>query len=125
MNILSWFNSESETLSRDNGEGGSGGGERRNPDMGQKDIAIETDPEKVDFEGVVIRRDADGYGVVELHLSSEPSPPEPAYGFFTRDVVLHPNVDRICVTGNKIHGRAERYGDGFRILRIDPKLVLG
>lgn len=69
---------------------------------------------KHDFEGVVIRRDPDGYGLVEFNE------PDHSIGVFTGEVLQDPRVDKSVKTGEKVFGRAERRGASFRILRLEP-----
>lgn len=69
---------------------------------------------KLDFEGVVIRRDTDGYGIVEFNGPSH------NIGVFTGEVLQDPRVERGVKAGQKVVGRAEKRGAGFRILRIEP-----
>lgn len=73
---------------------------------------------KVDFEGVVVRRDSDGYGVVRFE---KPKAGAPNLGFFTQEVIHDPVVSRSCIKGRKVHGRAVKFGDAYRILRIEVK----
>jgi hypothetical protein len=75
------------------------------------------DLEKRDFEGVVVRRDADGYGLVEFQnltgLSS-------ALGVFTREVLQNPAIDSACKIGAHVVGRAEITNGFAKILNLIP-----
>lgn len=73
--------------------------------------------EKRDFEGRIIRRDADGFGLVEF---SKPLDKKRPFGFFTYEVLQNPAIARKCVVGQKVSGRAVRGSGDFRILRLEP-----
>jgi hypothetical protein len=82
-----------------------------------EEVVMAMEAQKVDFEGVVVRRDSDGYGVVKFDKPRI----QQQIGFFTQEVINDPTINKWCVKGRKVHGRAIKFGDGYRILRIDAK----
>ena len=70
-----------------------------------------------DFEGTVLRRDPDGYGLVEIH---KPYELDTTIASFTGEVLQNPAIEKWCKPGVKAVGRAEQRGSGYRILRIEP-----
>lgn len=69
------------------------------------------------FEGIVLRRDPDGYGLVEFE---EPGELDHSIGVFTGEVLQDPKIYKNCQVGRRVVGSTERRGDGFRIVRMEP-----
>lgn len=72
--------------------------------------------ERRDFEGTIVRRDQDGYGLVKLD-----KPDVDGLAFFTVEVLQNPAVASSCKVGRRVVGRAELKNGGYRILRLEPK----
>lgn len=68
------------------------------------------------FEGVVLRRDPDGYGFVRF---SQPESLRDQTGVFTRDVFADPAVSSVAAE-SRVTGTARRFRDGFKIVRLVP-----
>jgi hypothetical protein len=75
------------------------------------------DAKPQDFRGKVLRRDPDGYGVVEF---SSPSALDHKHGIFTREVFQDPKVAKGCKVGETVMGRVLENNGGFRIIRLEP-----
>jgi hypothetical protein len=69
------------------------------------------------FEGVVIRRDADGYGFVEF---VKPIALRSQTGVFSREVLVDPHVNSSTKADVRVKGTARPFRAGFRVLRIEP-----
>ncbi len=75
--------------------------------------------ERLDFEGTVVRRDPDGFGLVKMfHMRDHAN----TLGVFTKEVLQNPAVAKACKVGSRVVGRAEvGIAGGVRVLRIEPK----
>lgn len=70
------------------------------------------------FKGTVVQRSANGSGMVEI---SSPPAYEHKMGIFTIDVTHTREVSKTARVGHTVEGLAVPLGEGFKILRIDPK----
>jgi tRNA-dihydrouridine synthase len=103
----------------DNAHGGATGGLTLDKDVesfGEVRVPLLI-AEKRDFEGKIIRRDPDGFGLVEF---SKPLDAERPIGFFTFEVLQNPAIARKCVVGQRVSGRAVRGSGDFRVLHLEP-----
>jgi hypothetical protein len=76
----------------------------------------EKSDDKRDIQGTIIRRDPDGYGLVELT-----GPERDVIAFFTNEVLQNPKIARSCIKGAEVKGRAVIRNGGYRIIRLEPR----
>ncbi len=80
--------------------------------------------EVLDFEGKVLRRDADGFGIVEISKFPDDLPASGAqFGVFTREVLQDPEVAESCKVGSRVTGSAQvsEYG-AVRVMRLEKTI---
>ncbi|KAA0070014.1 hypothetical protein [Tardiphaga sp. P9-11] len=71
--------------------------------------------EKVDVQGKIIRRDPDGFGLVEIS-----KPVTEVIAVFTSEVLQNPAIAQSCVKGTEITGRAVVKDGGYKMIRLEP-----
>ena len=75
-----------------------------------------TTTDRRDFEGVILRRDPDGFGEVQFNRPNDIG----FSGVFTHEVLQNPAIAKSCTVGTHVVGRVERKPGGFRVIRIEP-----
>jgi dihydroorotate dehydrogenase len=67
------------------------------------------------FEGTIVRRDADGFGIVKF---DEWPNPKSSYGVFTESTLHTPAANKAAKKGKRVRGTAKRVGECHEIIKL-------